>query len=122
MKTSIYFQKRAIVLVGAMLLTITNLNVYSSVGSYQTNSQAIDANANYKKGIYLTRKYTNVPASVWADLVQHVTDLPIDDSTHVYLIIGLDGKLCLNIDASSNSFLSFKNKDYAKYDFSGFDN
>ena len=115
MKTSIYFQKRAIVLVGAMLLTITNLNVYSSVGSYQTHSQAIDANAGYRKGIYPTR---NVPTYLLADLVQHVTDLPsfLAAPAEAYCFLFDDST------ASSKSFLSFKDKDYAKYDFSGFDN
>ena len=117
MKTSIYFQKRAIVLVGAMLLTITNLNVYSSVGSYQMHSQAIQANEGYKKGIYLTRKCTNVPASVWADLVQHVTDFPTVNAAPIEAY----DFLSYYSTASSKSFLSLE-KNYAKYDFSGFDN
>ena len=115
MKTSIYFQKRAIVLVGAMLLTITNLNVYSSVGSYQMHSQAIDANAGYRKGIYPTR---NVPTYLLADLVQnYVIDLP------TYNAMPIEAYYFLFDDstASSNSFLSIE-KNYAKYDFSGFDN
>ena len=114
MKTSIYFQKRAIVLVGAMLLTITNLNVYSSVGSYQMHSQAIQANAGYRKGIYLTR---NVPTYLLADIVQNVTDLPSVFAMPIeaYYFLFDDST------ASSNSFLSIE-KNYAKYDFSGFDN
>ena len=123
MKTSNYFQKVksknfTFLIIIAMLLTITNLNVYSSVGSYQTHSQAIDANEGYRKGIYLTRKYTNVPASVWADLVQnYVTDLPTYNAmpTEAYYFLFDDST------ASSNYFLSLE-KNYAKYDFSGFDN
>ena len=121
MKTSIYFQKRAIVLVGAMLLTITNLNVYSSVGSYQMHSQAIDANAGYRKGIYLTR---NVPTYLLADIVQNVTDLP---SVLAFPIAYLE-TLVDNYNygplnkKSSNSNTYLKEKNYAKYDFSGFDN
>ena len=55
-----YFQKGVIILVATMLLTIPSLHVYSSVGSYQLSSQAV--NANYyiihteKKG------FRNLPA------------------------------------------------------------
>ena len=120
MKTSIYFQKRAIVLVGAMLLTVTNLNVYSSVGSYQTHSQAIDANANYKKGIYLIREFANIPAT-WANIVQNVTDLPSVLAMPIEYLVDNYNYGPLN-EKFSNSNTCLKEKKYAKYDFSGFDN
>ena len=120
MKTSNYFQKVksknfTFLIIIAMLLTITNLNVYSSVGSYQTHSQAIDANAGYIKGIYPTR---NVPTYLLADLVQnYVTDFPTINAAPIEAY----DFLSYYSTASSNYFLSLE-KNYAKYDFSGFDN
>ena len=39
----------SVILAVAMFLVIPNLHVYSAIGSYQTLSQAIIANNNYKK-------------------------------------------------------------------------
>ena len=62
MKKSInFFQKGVIILVATMLLTIPNLRVYSSVGSYQLSSQAVNANNYYN--IHTGKKgFRNIPA------------------------------------------------------------
>ena len=44
-----YFQRGAVILlVAIMLLTIPNMNVYSSIGSFQTTSTALTANQSQK--------------------------------------------------------------------------
>ena len=93
-----YFQKIALALVASILVLIPNLHVYSSVGSYQRFSSVITANANYKK--HPCSYYYSSVIGHYIGLYAMITD----DSNCGYPV------------------LSFKNKNYAKYDFSGFDN
>ena len=95
----------ALLLVAAMLLIIPNMNIYSSVSSYQTSSPSLSANTNYKKRLQ-------------------------NKEEHFIFMQPIEGYIEMIREALGNFFdsncgysvLSFKNKNYAKYDFSGFDN
>ena len=119
MKKSInFFQKGVVILVATMLLTIPNLRVYSSVGSYQLSSQAVNANNYYnihteKKGV------RNLPAVVAVTLtvgiivasavVSAAVSSSIDESYAPFII---------NPALEPNPL----NENYEKHDFSKFDN
>ena len=122
-----YFKNGALVLVVVMLITVPNLNVYSSIGSYQVYSQAISANTNYKKKSFMSFLTTRSP------LIYQVYDY--DDTECLLLqneseiaealkneIQQLINQLATDNNSTSEQVLSLKAKPYAKYDFSGFDN
>ena len=106
-----HFQKGVLILVIAMLFTIPSLQLYSAIGSYQTTSQSIVANKNYDK-----KQGTGTPKSFW------------NKST---LVAGLvAGLLGIAVYASKRAYDNGKAKpthhafdaNYAKHDFSQFDN
>ena len=113
-----YFQKGVIILVATMLLTIPSLRVYSFVGSYQLLSQAINANNYYN--IHAEKKgFRNLPAIVAVTLtvgiivasavVSAAVSSSIDESYAPFII---------NLALEPNPL----NENYAKHDFSEFDN
>ena len=106
-----YLKKASLVFVSLMFVAIPNLQVYSSIGSYQIGSTAITANKRYQP-----IKINN--ANNIADVVvfQHMAALPAEqirdavrDWARYY-----DGFICPSSKHAA--------KTYAKYDFSGFDN
>ena len=130
-----YFQKATAILVVFMLLVIPNLHVYSSIGSYQTDSPAVIANkafimtkpenkqcCSYKSeqqrvaypifGTPITLT-TVAMRSIFESLAQQ-KDYHVSDSDYVTTFSD-DGSTC-----GAHSLSSKDN--YAKYDFSGFDN
>ena len=106
-----YLKKGAIILVVGMLLAIPNLHVYSSIGSYQTKSKAITANKNHQL-FEITNCYGQdvlvaaaLPAKYSVDIARAFAKFMVRDY-HAY-------------DCSLPKQVM---KNYAKYDFSGFDN
>ena len=104
-----FLKKGIIVLITAMLLTMSNIGIYSSFGSYQTDSSAIEANNYYlnattERTFYLqavlsgiTTLYALYVASVFLTKVALAVATPV---------------------LTTNSI----EESYAKYDFSQFDN
>ena len=119
MYQSNYFQKAAIALISLMVLTIPNLHVYSAIGRYQAYSQTISANADYSNTIErqglndlccLNNTTSNCLYESQATMLK-ATYESIQDYLNHY------------VNSTSKVHpLSFKTKNYAKYDFSGFDN
>ena len=115
-----YFQKGVIILVATMLLTIPNLRVYSSVGSYQLSSQAVNANNYYnihaeKKGV------RNLPAvaSVVLTGAIVVTSIAVVVSVSQFQQSQIDYcGFIINPALEPNPL----NENYEKHDFSEFDN
>ena len=107
-----HVQKGAIILVTAMLLSAPNLYVYSSVGNYQTSSSAITANNYYPKLTHGVEK-PSFPGL-------------IDMVAFGGIIIGVMGVAVI----ASSRFTSIQptflyiviDDNYAKHDFSEFDN
>ena len=117
-----YFQKAAVILIALMLLSIPNLHVYSSVGSYQTISNAIKANTNYKQYLHSIEEQRLVA------IFYHPTTCNILGISGDVVELIVNNVLSLNHNnvgdssTSSDHALSLKTKTYTKYDFSGFDN
>ena len=118
-----YFQKGVVILVATMLLTIQSLRVYSSVGSYQLSSQAVDANNYYN--IHTEKKgFRNLPAVASVVLTGAIIIVSIAASVSVSQLNDEDyvdyeyGDFIINPALEHNSL----NENYAKYDFSEFDN
>ena len=107
-KSKNYFQKSAIILSAFMLLTIPNLNVYSSIGSYQKASKAIMVNKGGRNLIGRNDKVDSRDLTVLSYIDEHGVKT-----------IGFP--MIITITCGVHSLLS-KAKSYAKYDFSGFDN
>ena len=115
-----YLKKGALMLVAVMLLTIPNLPVYSSIGSYQTVSMAITANNNHPisynkdKPIFLL----NVVAGV-VGLAAAVIGFAVIAASPVAAPVLLAAGLSY---PKENLLLNSTSKKYDKYDFSMFDN
>ena len=110
-----YFQKGVIILVATMLLTIPSLRVYSSVGSYQLSSQAVDANNYY---IHTEKKgFRNLPAVAAVALTGAIVIVSITASISMSTLEQMDSFI-INPALEPNPL----NKKYAKHDFSEFDN
>ena len=117
-----YLQKGSIILVIVMALIITNLNIYSFMGNYQTSSQAIIANKDHQflyskneKPFYLEAVVGVVGLGIVAAvfLVARAT-IAVSPSAAVLALAATAGVL------SSDSFVD--NNNFAKKDFSQFDN
>ena len=101
-----FLQKVAIALVVAMCLAIPNLNVYSFFGNYGTASQSISINESHvqyrairqKKGISKAAKGLGVLSGLWG----------------IIAYVSTGNKLQTNYALADSN--------YAKYDFSQFDN
>ena len=108
-----YFKNGALILVVVMLITIPNLNVYSSIGSYQIVSSAITAN---KKHMLLEAKDNH--NSVLEDIasLSGIAALPCE----VMALVMEDHARAWNRGVYYPK--KHNTKPYAKYDFSGFDN
>ena len=110
-----YLKKASLGLVLLMLVAIPNLNVYSSIGSYQITSLAIMAN---KKRSH-----------VFTTSLCHPSPLYIED-TESYVRQIMEGlpetmKNMFMVFSSNSKPVSISNyltENYPKYDFSGFDN
>ena len=113
MKSLNYFQKKAFVLVVSLLLVIPNLCVYSLVGNYQRSSLAISINTNKKLFHTSFQNAKRIDAGMPATMVEAFLV-----ATRAYFAEQGLG----NSSTSGDHPLSFKTKNYAKYDFSGFDN
>ena len=126
MNTSNYFQKKIVVFfIIAILMIIPNIRIYSCIGSYKIYSQAILANNNIdytKNNLYLIEKH-NVYEQIYLPQIcfpapeANITIGSIHESVQKALQDYFD-----NNSTSKVHPLSFKTKNYAKYDFSGFDN
>ena len=110
-----YFQKGTIIFVIVMLITIPNLHVCSSIGSYQTSSPAIMANKHFQSD-HLPHEFS-LSLGMAAALVAVAA---------VVVAIISSGVLAASVVVTSNKAqppqLNYFDKAYAKYDFSGFDN
>ena len=128
MKKSInFFQKGVVILVATMLLTIPSLRVYSSVGSYQLSSQAVNANNYYnihtgKKGIRNLPAIIAITAAIGIIAASAAVSLAV---TELHLQQHLQGHMdetdnygIINPVLEHNSL----NENYTKNDFSKFDN
>ena len=119
-----YFKKGVIILVATMLLTIPSLRVYSSVGSYQLSSQAVDANNYYN--IHTEKKgFRNLPAVAAVALTGAIIMVSIAASASVSQLQQSQS----HMDDSYGDFIinpalepNPLNENYAKHDFSEFDN
>ena len=93
-----YFKKGVIILVATMLLTIPSLRVYSSVGSYQLSSQAVNANNYYN--IHTEKKgFRNLPAIA---------------------AVALTGGIIIVSLAASLSASQLNDEDYVDYEYGDF--
>ena len=115
-----YLKKGALILVAIMMLTISNLPVYSYIGSYQTVSMAIIANNNYSishdedKPLFLL----NVLAGV-VGLAAAVIGFAIIAASPV----AAPALLAAGLSYPKENLLPNSTfKKYDKYDFSRFDN
>ena len=112
-----YFQKGVIILVATMLLTIPSLRVYSSVGSYQLSSQAVNANNYYN--IHAEKKgFRNIPALLSIALTGGIVIVSVAASVSVSQLDDDYGDFIITPALEPNPI----NKNYAKHDFSEFDN
>ena len=126
MKKSNYFQKIkwkncAILTVVAMLLTITNLNVYSFIGTYTTSSSAIMA-INEREFSHSIEKpnalfFASVAAFAFASGFSAANVL-----SAVFLGVLPAAALFRPNDQLIEKMSLFNDNDYSKYDFSEFDN
>ena len=130
MKKYNYFQKIkwkncAILTVVAMLLTITNLNIYSFIGTYTTSSPAIMAmnEREFPHSIEEPNAVLFVSYSAYALSVGLSAA-----SVLAVVVLGLAGAaaaaaalFCPN-DQLIEKMSLFNDNDYSKYDFSEFDN
>ena len=122
-----YFQKGVVILVVTMLLAIPNMQVYSSVGSYRLLSQAVNANNYYN--IHTEKKdFRNLPAIASVALTGGIIIVSLavsasiattgfgmmDDGHGVFSGYGN----IINPALEPNPL----NKNYAKHNFSEFDN
>ena len=110
-------KKGVLILVAGMLLVIPSLNVYSSIGSYQSSSSAIVVNVDYKKHSHVIGKALLAPFDLYGMSKGQFFEMMArmaDQNTPIANII--------NTCTCGDHSLSFKTKPYAKYDFSGFDN
>ena len=111
-----YFKNGALILAVVMLLAIPNLHVYSSIGSYKIASSAIAANRVHQS--FAVNDYANIITEIGGifaisrEVVEYgiAHGLLSDPSSY---------------DPSSYGYYTTRgsiSKNYAKYDFSGFDN
>ena len=106
-----YLKNGALILVVAMLITIPNMHVYSSIGSYQIVSSAIAANRVHQSFVISnyanTEDFANVILAISGEVYEYAIahGLLSDPSSYGYY------PTCKTIS-----------KPYAKYNFSGFDN
>ena len=109
-----YFQKGAIIFVIVMLITIPNLHVCSSIGSYQTSSPAIMANKYFQ--------FDHLPHEFSLSLGMAAVLLTVG----AVLVASIVSGALLGATVASNNArlpqLNYFDEAYAKYDFSGFDN
>ena len=125
MKKYNYFQKIkwkncAILTVVAMLLTITNLNIYSFIGTYTTSSPAIMA-INEREFSHSIEEpnalaFASVSAFAFAAGLSAANVLAV-----VFLGAAAAALFCPN-DQLIEKMSLFNDNDYSKYDFSEFDN
>ena len=106
-----YLKNGALILVAVMLITVPNLNVYSSIGSYKIASSAIVANKVHQP--FPVSDYTSRLTEIGGVFVLTIEGL---EATAARALSGLPLSEfgCYPTRAIS--------KNYAKYDFSGFDN
>ena len=113
-----HFQRRAVIfLVAIMLLTILNMSVYSSIGSFQITSTALAANNRQESFLNSEKKPLNLPGVVAFSAIGAVLVVALfvaDEVTEDIAIMELSGLV--------EPALAYKNKNYAKHDFSKFDN
>ena len=120
-QTNNYLKKGAIILVIIMLIAIPNLDVYSSLGGYQTFSPAITANSTYythsrrKEDLYYLSLVTAVVSPV-VGAVALVTIL-----TNAVALLTAPAVIAGAGISFPKGGLLFTIK-YHKYDFSKFDN
>ena len=96
-----------------MFVAIPNLQMYSSIGSYQIGSTAITANKKYQP-----IKINN--ANNIADVVAFPAALPCEVvQAFLHSQARAQGRYYYGDGCSSSKPID---KNYAKYDFSGFDN
>ena len=112
-QTNNYFKNGALILVVAMLITIPNMHVYSSIGSYQIVSSA---------AIVANKVHQPFPVSDYANIITEIGGIfgiTIEgiEETVVRALIGLP-----STDFGCPQVHGIISKTYAKYDFSGFDN
>ena len=106
-----YFKNGALILAVVMLITIPNMHVYSSIGSYQIVSSA---------AIVANKVHQPFPVSDYANITDLGGIFAISSEAVEYGIA--HGLLS---DPSSYGYYPTRgsiSKNYAKYDFSGFDN
>ena len=103
-----YFQKGIVILVATTLLTIPNLQVFSSIGSYQTSSRAITVNNSYHDHSLNPLKDKPFMLSI---CVSSLIDLAVISYSVATFVVN-----------SGNVQTGFPDENYAKYDFSKFDN
>ena len=110
-----YLKNGVLILVAGMLLAIPSLNVYSSIGSYQSSSSAIVVNVDYKKHSHVIGKALLAPFDLYGMSKEEFMELAA--------ILADQDTPIANISTTCGYHpLSLKTKNYAKYDFSGFDN
>ena len=118
-----HFQKGISILIVFMLLAIPNIHIYSEIGSYQTSSSAITANK-----IYTEKRLSSIEKhDLYEEQVTHYPEIcfPGKGAINERLVHEAIQKAIQDLQnnhSTTNHALSFKNKNYAKYDFSGFDN
>ena len=104
-----YFKNGALILAVVMLITIPNLHVYSSIGSYKIASSAIAANRAHQS--FAVNDYANI-----TDLggIFGITE-GLEDTA---------ARVLMGLPSSEFGYYPTRAipKTYAKYDFSGFDN
>ena len=130
MKKYTYFQKRkwkncVILTVVAMLLTITNLNVYSFIGNYTTSSSAI-MTMNEREFSHSIKKPNAV---FFASVAAFAFSIGLSASSVLSVVVigfpavaAAAAALFRPNDQLIEKMSLFNDNDYSKYDFSEFDN
>ena len=102
-----YFKNGALILAVVMFITIPNLHVYSSIGSYKIASSAIAANRVHQSFVISNHANTE-------DLLNVILGITIEglEATYVRALIGLP-----STDSGCPQAHGIISKNYAKYDF-----
>ena len=121
-KLETFFTKGTVVFVVILSLMISNFRIYSAIGDYQTSSQAITANNNYKKSSDRIEKPSVLVGGIGAGFA--LGTLAVAASLLAVGVVATATVASLAAAASIEYNSAFIKNDlnYSKYNFSQFDN
>ena len=115
-KLETFFTKGTVVFAVILSLIISNFRIYSAIGGYQTSSQAITANNNYKKS---SDRIEKPSALIGGFGTGPIVTMAIAASVFA-VATAVFAFTAVNIEY--NSVFIKNDQNYSKYNFSQFDN